>query len=300
MNEQPVLQLLRFTAFAALPDAQMHLADGALLVAEIAHPSLDRGAVLRRLDALAASVRAELQMTADTMLPADALGQRSTAERVLQTLARVLHTHEGFDGAHATPNDPGNSFLDDVLERRTGLPITLSIVYIEVARRIGAPLVGVGLPGHFMAKWPLPASEGGDIFIDAFGGGELRDVGACRRFVLRLATRDETVEQIFNPAWLEPVSVRVIITRMLHNLKELYLQRGETQNALAVVDRLVALRPDLPGEQRDRGLLRLALGEPLLAAADIAAYTARVPTAPESKRLARRLAAVSELRAKRN
>lgn len=300
MDEMPILRLLRFGRFLALPEERQPLAEGALHIAAIAYPTLDHHEVHRHLDLLADTVRAELGMGDGDLLPQDGLGQRSTALHVLGALRDVLGGREGFHGNRDEYYDPRNSFINDVLTRRTGLPITLSIVFVEVARRIGAPLAGVGLPSHFMAKWPLPAEEGDDLFVDAFAGGEVLDIGACRRFVLRIAASGASGGQIFDPLWFAPAGTRAILTRMLHNLKHVYLQRGETANALEVVERLMLIAPDAPEEQRDRGLLRLAAGELLLAAADIAAYAARVPDAPELARLQRRLATVGELRAKPN
>ena len=289
---------LRFSAYAALPDERLRLDEGALLVAEIGEPDLSHARVLRRLDALAAEVRAELGMAPDGTLPADSLDSREVAARALAALRDVLAGREGFHGNQDDYYDPRNSFLPDVLDRRTGLPITLSVVYVEVARRLGAPLVGVGLPAHFVAKWPLPLAEGGDLFVDAFRGAVL-DQGECRRLVVRALVTDGAPPPL-DARWFAPAGTRAIVTRMLNNLKQVYLQTGDTAHALAVVDRLVQLRPDLPEELRDRGLLRLALGEVLLAAADLFAYAERAPQAPELRRLRKRLAAINEVRAKLN
>jgi regulator of sirC expression with transglutaminase-like and TPR domain len=298
VNATALEPALRFSAFAALPDDRLRLDEGVLLVAEIAYPDLIHARVLRRLDVLAAEVRAELGMAAGSTLPADSLGQREIAARTLAALRDVLAGREGFHGNQDDYYEPRNSFLPDVLDRRTGLPIALSVVYIEVARRLGAPLVGVGLPAHFVAKWPLPSAEGGDLFVDAFSGVVL-DQGECRRLVVR-ALVTNSVPPAVDSRWFAPTGTRAIITRMLNNLKQVYLQTGDTTRALAVVDRLVQLRPDLPEELRDRGLLRLALGEVLLAAADLVAYGERAPQAPELRRLRKRLAAIGEVRAKLN
>lgn len=298
VNAAALEPALRFSTFAAQPDDRLCLDEGALLVAEIAYPDLVHARVLRRLDALAAAVRDELGMAADDMLPANALDQREVAARTLAALRDVLAGREGFHGNQDDYYDPRNSFLPDVLDRRTGLPITLSIVYIEVARRLGAPLVGVGLPAHFVAKWPLPPEEGGDLFVDTFRG-EVLDQRECRRFVVRALVTNGAPPAI-DARWFTPTSTRAIVTRMLNNLKQVYLQTGDTAHALAVVDRLVQLRPDLPAELRDRGLLRLALGEVLLAAADLATYAERAPQAPELRRLRKRLDAIGEVRAKLN
>ena len=298
MDEIPLLPLLRFAAYAALPDEQMDLTEGALFVADLAYPDLNHARCALRLDALADAVRAELGMAPDTALLTETARRRGVASRVLRAMRRVLADREGFTGNRDEYYDPRNSFLNDVLDRKQGIPISLSVVYIAVGRRLGAPLVGVGLPAHFVAKWPLPPEEGGDLYVDAFSAGEVMDEAYCGEFVRRLISSSGRTR--LDSRWFEAVSTRDILTRMLNNLKLVYLQRGETAPALAVVDRLVALRPDLFQELRDRGLLRLALGEPLLAAADLAAYAERVPEAPEMGRLRKRLASISEVHNKLN
>lgn len=297
MQELAFAPILRFAAFARQPDMALRLDEGALLVAEIAHPQLDRGRYIRVLDALAAEVWAALGSSA-RLLRADQSTRRSTAQRVLETMVDVLARRENFRGADESYSDPRNSFLNTVLERHEGLPITLSIVYLEVARRLGAPLQGVGLPAHFMVKWPLSEDEGGDLYVDVFNHGELLDEPTCRQFILRLLAPQQA--RTFDPTWSRALNTRQILTRVLYNLKLVYLHRGDTTSALDVIDRLVLLRPDLPQELRDRGLLRLALGESLLAAADIAAYLERAPNAPENARLRRRIQATQEVRAKLN
>lgn len=298
MDDTLLLPLLRFAAYAALPDDQMDLAEGTLLVAELAYPDLDHAAYALRLDALADAVRAELDLNPDARLPAEMTRRRAVALRVLRAIRRVLADREGFTGNRDEYYDPRNSFLNEVLDRKQGIPITLSVVYIVVGRRLGAPLVGVGLPMHFVAKWPLPPEEGGDLYVDAFAAGEVMEEEYCRDFARRLISSGGGAR--LDPRWFAAVSTRDILTRMLNNLKLVYLQRGETAPALAVVDRLVTLRPDLPQELRDRGLLRLALGEPLLAAADLAAYAERAPGAPEMSRLRKRLATIGEIQNKLN
>jgi regulator of sirC expression with transglutaminase-like and TPR domain len=299
MEEQQLRGLLRFAAFAALPEERMSLAEGALLIADVADAALDHARYHHKLDTLAKTVREELHLDPGARLPADSLSQRATAEHVLACMRDVLAGREGFHGNGEDYYNPRNSLFNEVLDTRAGLPITLSVVYIEVARRLGAPLVGVGLPAHFVAKWPLSPDEGDDLFVDAFAGGRTLDLDACHRFVLRV-TSAQVVGAGVDPEWFEPIGPRAVLTRMMHNLKHVYLHHGEVTPALDVVDRLVVLRPDLPEELRDRGLLRLAMGEPLLAAADIAAYAERMPLAPEMTRLRRRLASVGELRAKLN
>ncbi len=291
--------LLRFASFAAQADDQLDLLAGALLIAEIAYPDDNQRWLRHRLDVLAGLVRHELGMAGHEMLSSETLGDCDCAEHVLMALRKVLGDQEGFHGNQEDYYDPRNSFLTDVLRRRTGLPISLCLVYIEVGRRLGAPLVGVGLPAHFVAKWPLARDEAGDLFIDPFAGGNLMDFSQCRRFVLRTMATSTMVPRV-DPRWFEPVGTRTFITRMLLNLKYAYLHQGSTTAALEVSERLILLRPDLPGELRDRGLLRLASGDSLFAAADINTYIERMPDAPDIARLKRRLVEYGELSAKRN
>lgn len=323
MNEEAFFPLLRFAAYVAQPDAALHLDEGALLIAELAYPSLSHTRYLRQLDMLAAEVWAELG-PAMRQLRRSQAGRRDAAEQVLDAMRRTLavrHHLRGADDAEAY--NPRNSFLNDALDHHVGLPITLGAIYLAVARRLGVPLQGVGFPAHFMVKWPLGAAEGGDLYLDPFHSGEQLDEASCRRFILGLLARnaddsrawaprgeapDDAERQFelraarlrFDAQWSAAVGVRDILTRMLNNLKIVYLHRGELPMALAVVDRLVELRPDQPLELRDRGLLRLAMGESLLADADLSAYLARAPDAPEAARLRRRLLGLRETRPRMN
>ena len=299
MDVTPFAPLLRFADFAARPDAQLDLAEGALLMADVAYADLNAAHYQRRLGALADVVREALGATAAGLRRPRLLRQRVTATRMLETLRETLAQHEGLTGNTEDYYDPRNTFLHETLDRGVGLPITLSVIYLEVARRLGIPLRGIGLPSHFMVKWPLPRDEGGDLYLDAFHGGQILDISACRQFVLEVMA-ETGVPPYFDPRWTVPLGPRAILTRMLSNLKTIYLHRGETALALEVVERLVLLRPDMPEELRDRGLLRLALGESLFAAADIAAYAERAPAAPEVGRLRRRMAELREVRASLN
>lgn len=299
MSDDSLRALLRFTAFVRQPAYLMDLAEGALLIADLGSPGLDHRPSRRQLDALAAQVREELGLPPGGRLTAREVELRATAERTLRAMRAVLAGREGFTGHRDDYYAPENSFLNRVLERKRGLPITLSVLYIEVARRINAPLVGVGLPSHFIAKWPLSPDEGDDLFIDAFAGGELLDLDACRLFMMRL-TATAPGGPRFEAEWIDPVGPRPILTRMLSNLKQIYLQNGETALALEVVERLALLRPDSPEELRDRGLLRLAMGEILLAAADLFSFVERAPQFPEAPRVRRRLQSIAEVHNKLN
>jgi regulator of sirC expression with transglutaminase-like and TPR domain len=299
MDVSPFTPLLRFASFAARPDARLELAEGALMMADVAYPEINAAHYQRRIDALANVARESLGSGLVRLQNPRMLRQRAWASRVLETLRETLAEREGLTGNDEDYYDPRNTFLHETLDRGVGLPITLSVIYLEVARRLGIPLRGVGLPSHFMVKWPLPREEGGDLFLDAFHSGKLLDIAECKSFVLDLMSATG-MPPYFDPRWTAPLGSRAILTRMLSNLKAIYLHRGESRLALEVVERLVLLRPDMPEELRDRGLLRLAMGETLLAAADIATYAERAPAAPEVGRLRRRIAELREVRASLN
>lgn len=314
IEDAALASYLRFLSFTHRPLQAASLTEGAFLAAEIATPELDRARYEQRLAGYAAAVRAEVGMEDGARLSAEVLDQRATAERVLTALRVVLAERTGLRGATTDYYDPRNSLFPAVLDRRVGIPLTLSLIYLDVARRIGAPLEGVAFPAHFLTRWPLPLRHGGAIYLDAFDGGhtiDRRDMLAFFERLLASGTRGQEdsaevtdlsprARALFNPSWLDGADARTILTRLFSNLKRAYLQRGQTALALEVTDRLVLLRPDRPEEVRDRGLLRLAMGEPLLAAADIACYVERVPSAPDVKRLRRRIDAAARVRATLN
>ncbi|HEX9260495.1 MAG TPA: transglutaminase-like domain-containing protein [Acidimicrobiales bacterium] len=207
----------RFAQVLALPDAAVPLDEAALLVAACAKPGLDVAHGLARLDDLAAGVRVP------------------TLDGLVDHLFRRL----GFTGDSDNYYDPRNSFLDDVIERRLGLPIALSVLTMEVGRRIGVPLWGVGMPGHFLLRDKVDPR----VFIDPFHGGQQLDERGCRR--LYLAMRGPGAA--WDSSFLNPVERRSIVARMLANLKSFYEQAGD-EDALAWVLRL---RLAIPGSTDD-------------------------------------------------
>ncbi len=214
--------------------ARAHLALGAF-----EYPALPPEASLLKLD--------ELAMRAEAALGANKIGALD--------LARFLFRVEGFGPNSADPSDPRNSFLSDVVLRRLGIPITLSVVYLEVAQRVGVKALGIGLPGHFI----ISAAGDGDrapIYIDPYGGAPL-SIEDCMTRVSditggRLAWR---------PAFLDPVGPRYILTRILNNLKNAYASRNDSARAARVVERLLVLSPADAGEWRSLGLLYAGLGQ---------------------------------------
>ena len=259
--------------FAALLERDpVPLDEAVLAIAEEEYPGLDVGAVLSQLDRLAARVRARA--------PA-----RDRAASLLSALRWVLVEEEGLRGNDRDYQDPRNSFLNEVLERKLGIPISLSVVWMEVARRAGLRLQGVGFPGHFLTKY---ASPGGiEIFVDAFHGGELLSADECvARYRARTGGRD------LDRRYLDAVAPRQILARTLHNLRRIYLERKDDVRAWWVIDRLLMLTPGQLDALRDRGLVAARLGAGAAALRDLEEYLERAPSASDGDEVRRVLAAL--------
>lgn len=255
----------RFAALVARDE--IPLAEAALAVAEEEYPGLEAARYLAALDRLGDRV-------------GRTLGPTSAPRAVLEAMKVVLFREEGFRGNEADYYDPRNCFLNEVLDRRLGIPITLSILYVEVARRVGLELLGVGFPGHFLVRSPAVGATP-DLFIDPFNGGDVLAATECvARFQAVLKGRD------FDPSFLDPVDTRHILIRMLHNLKKVYVERGDDVRALWVIDRLLLLLPGNLEERRDRGLLSARLGGTGAAVKDLEAYLESAPQASDAKEVA--------------
>jgi regulator of sirC expression with transglutaminase-like and TPR domain len=249
-----ILETLRgreiFTHLTEVDESIFPLDRAALAIALEEYPALDIDPYLRRLDTLAA--RTEVLA-----------GQNRSAMNVLESLNEVLFVQEGLRGDTEDYYDPRNSFLNEVLERRTGIPISLSVIYIEVGRRMDFPLEGVGFPGHFMVKH-------GDLLIDPFNLGRFPSPKDCQELLDRVYSGSVTVKA----SLLAPMGRKAIISRMLYNLKGIYYQKEQFHKALAVVERLLLLNPGVPSEVRDRGLLFMQTSLFSRALADLEFYMA--------------------------
>ena len=228
----------RFQALARRPESQLGLAEGALILAAEVRPELDIAAGLQALTDVADRTRPLVEAA---MTPSAAVA----------ALNHSLFEVERFRGNQEQYDDPRNSFLDEVLIRRRGLPITLSVLYVEVARMLGLEAYGIGFPGHFLAKVVgLTDTAEREVIVDPFFG-RILSVQDCADRV-RAAVGDHA-ELDFQ--WLRPVTSRDIYVRMLNNLKMLYLRKGDGLGALGCFDRILVLAPYSAVEYRDRGIL---------------------------------------------
>jgi len=256
--------------FAALLERDpVPLDEAALAIAEEEYPRMDREEYLVRLDALAERVRAQ--------------APPGRAATLLHAVRKVLFEEEGYRGNEADYGDPRNSFLNEVLDRRLGLPITLCVLYMEVARRAGLELHGVGFPGHFLAKYV--SSGGAEVFVDAYHGGEMLSAEECvARYRARTGGRD------LDRRYLAAVAPRQILARMLHNLKRTYLERKDDVRAWWVLDRILLLTPGQLEAMRDRGLVSARLGVASAAERDLETYLAGSGDAADAAEVRRVLA----------
>jgi regulator of sirC expression with transglutaminase-like and TPR domain len=253
-------------------EPEIDLTRGALCIARIEHPRLAAGPVRAELDALAARSGAA------------GLGD---ALRTLHRLREFLFAEEGFRGNADDYYDPRNSCLNDVLERRLGIPITLALVMMEVGARVGLRIQGIGLPGHFVVGAELEAES---VLLDPFNGGAVLTRDGAHRVVARAVGRPvKLTEEIFRPC-----SRRQILTRMLANLKAVYVSRSEWAKALEAIECLLAVDAEAPTHRRDRGSVLIKLGQFHRGVADWERYLAENLAAPDSASVRQQLRRVRE------
>jgi regulator of sirC expression with transglutaminase-like and TPR domain len=267
---------LQYFAALVARDDDLPLLEAAAAVAQHARPELDTQSVLAEVDALAATLRRRI--------PVDAAGLQR-----LQLLNRYFFGELGFAGNVNHYEDPANSDLSMVLARRRGIPITLAVLYLELAAQAGLTAAGVSFPGHFLVKLHLPQ---GEVVIDPFSGRslsreELEEWLQPWRRRMALSAEDEPPLGLF----LQPATPREILARMLRNLKALHRAADDRPNLLAVQERLVVLLPDDALERRDRALLLAELGRVDRACEDLQAYLTARPDADDAAALRRRLSA---------
>jgi regulator of sirC expression with transglutaminase-like and TPR domain len=277
-----VQESLRGALSAIVRDhVEVDLGRGALAIARLGHPDLDPAPSLGRLDALA-----------DQLLPAvrpagDALAR---ARAVVGGLGAL-----GYRGNQDDYYDPRNSFLNDVLERRLGIPISLSILAIEVGRRLDVALTGVAFPGHFLLS---PAATGPRVYLDPFHGGiEVDEATLLHRLgqLARQAGRPAPDFARVPEEFLAPVGADAILARVLRNLVRIYAERADDAHALAAVDLLLVVTPDGPNELRTRGLLYERLGCPAAAVADFRRYLELAPKAADAAAIELRAAKLADV-----
>ncbi len=257
---------LEFFTMLVADDASLSLVEAAVSIAQDEFPKLDTLGVLAEIDQLGARLKRKF--------PPDAVPVQR-----LRWLNRFFFQELGFAGNVNHYHDPNNSYLHAVLATRRGIPITLAVLYIELATQIGLTARGVSFPGHFLVKLRMPQ---GEVVIDPFTGHSLSRDELDE--LLAPYKRNRGLQGDFDAPlglFLQTATARDVLARMLRNLKEVHRSAGETQRLLAVQQRLVVLLPRAWEEQRDRGLVCAELGLVDAATRDLAAYLEHVPAAPD-------------------
>ena len=261
---------------AAFDDDTLPLLGTALLIARDEYPELDADHYDAVVEAHARHLREQVEAT-------------ESEPQKIAVINRHLFDELGYAGDNEHYYDPRNSYLNEVLERRLGNPISLALVQIEVARRLGVPLDGVSFPGHFLVRLPV---DDGVLVMDPFNGGRPLDEDELRQrarpHLGGEAPDDRALVQILNPA-----THRAILMRVLRNLHGVYAERDDWERAARSADRILKLSPDNADALRDRGLAYLKIGYGHGARQDLARYLQLNPEAPDSGPLRERLVEVS-------
>lgn len=262
---QPHAVDARLRRLVSLPDDQIDLAEAALLVATHQYPELDIAANLARIAAMAGELEARIE-------PQAPVTQRIGA------LNHYLFDELGFRPNAENYYDPRNSCLNDVIERRLGIPITLSLLYMEVGRRIGLPLQGVSFPGHFLVKC---AVEDGTIVLDPYAAGTSLGMADLQNRLREV--RGGEVSRAIVSSLLVAAEKREIILRLLRNLKAIYLRAQQLALALPIMDWIVIVAPEQVPELRDRGMIYQELDCFRAAIADFQRYLELFPNCDDAE-----------------
>jgi regulator of sirC expression with transglutaminase-like and TPR domain len=264
--------LRAFGEIVGAPEPAIDLARGALDIARIEHPRLAAERSIKLLDDLA--VRSGAADLGDEL-------------RSLHRLREFLFAEEGFRGNGDDYYDPRNSCLNDVLERRRGIPITLALVMMEVGARVGLRILGIGLPGHFVVSAQVGADS---VLLDPFSGGAVLTREEAHAVVARAVGRPVKLDD----ASFAPCSRRGILARMLNNLKAIYVARGEWDKAMAAIERLLLVDGGSPIHLRDRGSVLVKLGQFQRGLADWERYIAQNREASDAQSVWQQLRRVRE------
>lgn len=273
----------RWNEIAAGPDEEIDLAEAALIIAAPEYPDLDIPAYLERLAGMAATLKRRLR------------GDISPTESLI-ALNRYLFDELGFCANSGDYYDPRNSFLNEVIDRRLGIPITLALIHIEIGRRIGLPLHGVSFPGHFLVKCSL---RDGAVVLDPYARGASLGVEDLQQRLRALrggaAPSTDMVQHM-----LAAAGKKSLLARVLRNLKGIYRERSDTSRALAAADRIIGLEPGSAEEYRDRAGLYLELECFRAALADFRNYLMLKPGAEDAAVVQRRVTDLQQIAARLN
>lgn len=282
----------RFASLIADEKERYSLVEACLLIAEDAYPRLDVNHYLAEIERMAARLRGRLPV--------------GDPEEKVIALNQFLFDELGFSGNADDYYDPRNSYLNEVLERRVGIPISLSILYMEVGRKVGLPLEGVSFPGHFLVRLALRSST---LVLDPFSGGEPLSERDLRKLLKRviagsgragLRSAEDVAAELPLDQFLEPAGHRQVLARVLRNLKNIYREKDEPQRQLEVINRMLVVAPDAFDELRDRGLVYQKLEAFRAALKDLNDYLEHEPDAIDADEIRAKVVELTSLCARLN
>jgi regulator of sirC expression with transglutaminase-like and TPR domain len=280
VKQQPKSARARFAEVVSREEDFIDLAEAALLIAAEEYPGLDVALYLNKLDEMGDLAR-------------ERVASSETALGFISVINAVLFDDIGFRGNTESYYDPRNSYLNEVIDRRTGIPITLTLVYMEVARRIGFPVYGVGMPSHFIAKHCSPA---GDIYIDAFKRGRVLGEAGCAELLSEVTAGRVKLD----PNHLLAVTKKQLLTRMLSNLLGIYATGNDYSRALAAIERILIINPESASYTRDYGLLLAAVGRRTDALDQLHKYLSLAPDASDLDTVREQIKSIRKSQAKWN
>jgi regulator of sirC expression with transglutaminase-like and TPR domain len=254
-------------------DEEINLAEGALLIAKDAYPELEIEDYLGQLKQMGAELQKQIDPESDVKARIDALNA-------------YLFDEQGFSGADEEHYyDVRNSYLNDVLERKVGIPITLSVVYMQIGRQIGLPLVGVNFPGHFIVKHKVL-----DTFIDPFEKGKILTNEDFPEKLIQLFGKPVPMQSQF----LKEAANKQILARMLRNLKQIYFRQGQYEKAVSAVEKITWLEPQSAQDFRDLGYLYYRLQAYPQSLAAFQQYLRLSDNLPDQEEIARNIRVIIE------
>ena len=266
----PALARQRFRALAGLPDSHLDLVEASLVISLEDHPGLEIDHYLQQVGQWSDAVRARLEGSRDV-------------ERVVESINRLLFEEEGFHGEDDDYYDPRTAALHDLLDRHSGLPITLSILYLELSRRVGVEVAGVSLPGRFLVKF---TGVFGQIVVDPFDGGRVLSTIELQQLLDSLYGGGVRLREHH----LRSFSSKEVLARELAQLKSAYLAQRDLPRAVASVERLLILDERDPFENRDRAVLAMQMHAYAVAIECFERYLALMPHAEDRTRVLEQIA----------
>jgi regulator of sirC expression with transglutaminase-like and TPR domain len=270
----------RLREIFAASEREIELGRAALALARLEHPGLDEDRYVRQLREFAEQLRPKLSEDLDS-------------KGIVGAVSRHLFENLGFCGNEGDYYDTRNSFLNEVIDRRTGIPITLSIVYLEVARHLDLPYFGIGLPGHFMVKYDDGRKR---ILVDPFNGGRTVRRNECQKWLREMVGRRVVLRERDFVA----VEGSYIIRRMLNNLRDIYLNSRRYRKGLEILDMILVLSPGSPEEIKQRAWLHYELGQHQQARAELETYLTIRPEAEDVEDVQKWIMALKRTQARLN